>query len=419
MSCAPAGFRSPRAFEFDTPKPPANVMGRDLAGRNTGVSIAGGASVARSFDAMGRLITQETTSPAGTVEARSYVYDWRGRVESVGVSIAGFPTEDVEYAYTVEGWLTEEARTSYAGSSPVTTVRAHSYDDAGNRLTTSTDGVVDHTWTYDEGNLAATMDGLAYGFNPQAELEEDPRGYSLLRAPDGVEVEIADPASGLAYSIARDPGGNPVGVYDGVTERIQTWGNPELDQPLVVDEVSGTTAEIVVGIEGLQIGRKAPSGAFTAAVTDALGSLVLDGNTLVGVPEAFGVGASPAAGSMQRHVYAGLESLPGTPYQLARARVMDPTAGRFVSADPTGLDGGDHRFIYAESQPTGFVERARAKGKHLGRPRVALDVRPAVAMMEKGYGLKSVAKALGVPRSTLRRHLAEAGVHKGLAAASA
>jgi DNA invertase Pin-like site-specific DNA recombinase len=65
------------------------------------------------------------------------------------------------------------------------------------------------------------------------------------------------------------------------------------------------------------------------------------------------------------------------------------------------------------------VERARAKGKHLGRPRVALDVRPAVAMMEKGYGLKSVAKALGVPRSTLRRHLADAGVHKGLAAASA
>ena len=50
---------------------------------------------------------------------------------------------------------------------------------------------------------------------------------------------------------------------------------------------------------------------------------------------------------------------------------------------------------------------------------MALDVRPAVAMMEKGYGLKSVAKALGVPRSTLRRHLAEAGVHKGLAAASA
>jgi putative DNA-invertase from lambdoid prophage Rac len=54
------------------------------------------------------------------------------------------------------------------------------------------------------------------------------------------------------------------------------------------------------------------------------------------------------------------------------------------------------------------VGRARAKGKHLGRPRVALDVRPVVAMMEKGYGLKSGAKALGVPHSTLRRHLAEA-----------
>lgn len=56
---------------------------------------------------------------------------------------------------------------SQAATAPVTTVRSHTYDDAGNRLTTATDGVVDHTWTYDEGNLAATMDGLAYGFNPQ------------------------------------------------------------------------------------------------------------------------------------------------------------------------------------------------------------------------------------------------------------
>jgi hypothetical protein len=46
-------------------------------------------------------------------------------------------------------------------------------------------------------------------------------------------------------------------------------------------------------------------------------------------------GAEPAAGSLQRHVYAGLESLPGMPFQVARARGMDPTVGRF--APPVGV----------------------------------------------------------------------------------
>ncbi|MFZ5481056.1 MAG: recombinase family protein [Myxococcota bacterium] len=65
------------------------------------------------------------------------------------------------------------------------------------------------------------------------------------------------------------------------------------------------------------------------------------------------------------------------------------------------------------------VERARRNGKHLGRPRVALDARPALAMMEQGYGIKSIAKAMGVPRSTLRRRLAEAGGQKSPAQAAA
>lgn len=55
------------------------------------------------------------------------------------------------------------------------------------------------------------------------------------------------------------------------------------------------------------------------------------------------------------------------------------------------------------------VARAKAKGKHCGRPRVELDLRPALAMLQTGYGLKAVSKSLGVSRATLRRRLAEAG----------
>jgi len=55
------------------------------------------------------------------------------------------------------------------------------------------------------------------------------------------------------------------------------------------------------------------------------------------------------------------------------------------------------------------VRRAQAAGKHCGRPKRELDLRPALAMLDQGHGLKTTAKALGVSRATLRRRLAESG----------
>lgn len=56
------------------------------------------------------------------------------------------------------------------------------------------------------------------------------------------------------------------------------------------------------------------------------------------------------------------------------------------------------------------VQRARAAGKHCGRPRVDLDLRPALAMLREGRSLKEVSMILKVPRATLRRRLQETGV---------
>ncbi len=55
------------------------------------------------------------------------------------------------------------------------------------------------------------------------------------------------------------------------------------------------------------------------------------------------------------------------------------------------------------------VDRARAQGVHCGRPKVEMDLRPALAMLREGYGLKAIATAVGVSRTTLRRRLEEAG----------
>lgn len=55
------------------------------------------------------------------------------------------------------------------------------------------------------------------------------------------------------------------------------------------------------------------------------------------------------------------------------------------------------------------VRRAQAAGIHCGRPKSEFDLRPAVAMLEKGHGLKAVARATGLSRSTLRRRLEDEG----------
>jgi len=61
------------------------------------------------------------------------------------------------------------------------------------------------------------------------------------------------------------------------------------------------------------------------------------------------------------------------------------------------------------------IERAKAQGVKLGRPRVAIDIRKAMRLRDAdGLGYKQIAKAMGVPRTTLYRTLA--GIPKTLSA---
>lgn len=66
------------------------------------------------------------------------------------------------------------------------------------------------------------------------------------------------------------------------------------------------------------------------------------------------------------------------------------------------------RALIAERSRAG-VARARAQGIHCGRPRLEVDVAPAIVLIRRGYGLRKVAEALEVSVPTLRRRLRECG----------
>ena len=53
------------------------------------------------------------------------------------------------------------------------------------------------------------------------------------------------------------------------------------------------------------------------------------------------------------------------------------------------------------------LAKAKAEGKHLGRPRRDFDLRPVLALKEKGHSIREISKMMGVPRTTIRRRLSE------------
>lgn len=55
------------------------------------------------------------------------------------------------------------------------------------------------------------------------------------------------------------------------------------------------------------------------------------------------------------------------------------------------------------------VAKAKASGKRLGRPRAALDLDAARARIDRGDGLRAVARSLGIHHATLGRALAREG----------
>jgi DNA invertase Pin-like site-specific DNA recombinase len=90
---------------------------------------------------------------------------------------------------------------------------------------------------------------------------------------------------------------------------------------------------------------------------------------------------------------------PGVDSTSASGRLLFQVLGAF----------GEFEAAIIKERVVAGVRRAQAAGKHCGRPRKDLELRPALAMLREGRSLRDVAAILGVSRTTLRRRLQEAG----------
>lgn len=116
-------------------------------------------------------------------------------------------------------------------------------------------------------------------------------------------------------------------------------------------------------------------------------------------------------GRSLQHVLATLDQLTaqGVAFVSLRDQGLDSTtpAGRLFTAMIAAFAAFERDLI--QERVVAGIRRAQANGKHCGRPKKEIDLRPALALLREGRGLKDVARILKVPRATLRRRLEEAG----------
>lgn len=325
----------------------ASIDGRDALGRVTHGTGPDGTETSRAYDALGRT-TWSAIQNGTTLDDRAYTHDLLGRVEHVDhVDADGAWTQDFEYESP--GRLIGDKRMT---GGVVTSQVTYAWDAAGNRTSVTRDGVTVVS-TYLPGDRLATVGAATVVHDGFGGIIDDGAGFGIPRGADGAEVGV-DALSGSTvsplYTFWRSAAGEPVATEDADGLHRQVWGNPGADLPLAGDGPEGDW--LWIAVDGVVLGQLR-SGVALGAASDPLGSIAYYDGALAGVPEAFGEGAGV---SDVRHGWAGMETLAGTPYQLAQHRLYDTANGRFTITDPIGLAGGDHRYAYGGGDPVQFVD---------------------------------------------------------------
>lgn len=222
--------------------------------------------------------------------------------------------------------------------------RSIAYDDRGNTASESLPG---------GGSVSVTYDG--YGRLLTYTRSGHPAQSNVH---NGLDDRVAMTSGGVTRAYVYDADGRLIGEYgssasDVIAETI--WLHPEVaandNAPLGGDDGIGGYAPLAVA-----------AGSGTSAALHWVHA------NHMGVPllttDASGATVTPTGYTM-----------PGFPGQLRtladlyynRHRDYDTTTGRYIQADPIGLEGGNNPYLYANANPLAFVDPEGLSGNRGGR----------------------------------------------------
>jgi RHS repeat-associated protein len=296
---------------------------------------------------------------------RSFAYGYNAA--SMITNIALETGARIVYSYDDLDRLAAETRTGEPGT-------AYEYDLAGNRMRTIVDGTT-NTYNQGQGNRLASWTGGSYSHDAAGCVTNIARSClpDLDLAWNGLyQVESVATNGATAESYGYDALGRRIYVASGGTTNWMVY-----DGIHVVAEVDGTGTLLKsyvwgAGIDNLLAFTDHTGGATNTyfALTDHLGTVHAIADETGSIVELYkydawgnvlGVFDSngqpiPKSAVGNRYLFQGREYSWATGLYYFRARWYDPIAGRWLSKDPIGINGGLNQYVAFDNNPVMFVD---------------------------------------------------------------
>jgi RHS repeat-associated protein len=335
----------------------------DAASNLTGITDWLGKTLAYGYDAAGRLTSVERPNSVRTTLG----YDAAGRVVSLNHDRGGAPVAHYAYTYDPTGNRTGVA--SAAGSESYTfdaldrltrasypngDLAAYGYDAAGNRTSSTFNGATT-TATFDAAGELTRNGATVYAYDGAGNLLG---GGSSSLTWDALGRLGRATVAGQTTTYAYNGDGLRVGATTGSTTTPYLW-DPQGELPELVDD--GTNGYVETEATQEQIGRATNAASFPLA--DALGSvrtLTDSAGSVTGTAayDAYG-NVRSRSGATSSFGFTGQQTDP-TGLVYLRTRYLDPSVGRFVSADTIRPSGpgttGYGLYTYAGDNPTTLTD---------------------------------------------------------------
>lgn len=358
-------------------------------------NLANGITLGRGYDLQYRL----TDSTAGSLYNRTYMYWNTGEVESITDHVDSANSQ--AFGYNALGML-NSATGSYGEID-------FGYDGVGNRQTKTTDGSSESytyfngtnrlnyfgaaplSFTYDLAGNTKTKGSLQYTWDDVNRLVSVSDGASELGSYqyDGNNLRVLKTSANETELFTYDPAGNLLAESKsfGLPQKDFVYLNGELlaffayedsenDIEQVINAlqiVSGklnSTAQDVTGdgkigiedaLKPMQDGVAANTVQSYYVISDHLGTSQLLANSLGQVVWA-GEYTPFGSVSITTNTIDNDFRFPGQYYDSETRlhynwhRFYDPDTGRYISADPIGLDGGINLYAYTENNPINLTD---------------------------------------------------------------
>ncbi len=325
----------------------AFTFAHDALSRITGLNRPNGVNTTYDYDSLSRLLNVLHKAGTITLDGAGYTYDNAGNRTSNTNHLNNITQN---YTYDALYQLTQATQGA-------TTTESYTYDAPGNRL--SSLGMSGYAYNSSNQLTTTPAEAFTYDANGNTLTKTDASGvtsYSWDFMNQLTSVTL--PGTGGTVTFKYDPFGRRIkkSVAAGVTNYLYSRDNALAD-------VDSSGAFIARYLQSGDVDQPLASVTATGMLffeTDGLNSVTSLSGAAGGLTDTytytvFGTTAATGTNS-NRFRYTGREWDQETGLYYYRARYYDPEPGRFITEDPSGVDGGINLFAYTNNNPLRWTD---------------------------------------------------------------